>query len=471
MVLSEPNLSTCSVTRPLNDKRMFGQARPTRSVRHSVLGHNTSGWCRDCRHHLVVASNRLPAQAWMVGLEAPRCLSVQLLLHLYRTWRTYNLRTDSTAKLARYAGLVCSAGSLQDAICTITAMVQLGNVHSDSTFFYRLGVHPIGPVPDWYDRYDMSHMLIVVAVTIGGTMSIVAHRAREQFREARSQAFVGALLDLIRRQPRDLLSFEDIRACVNIRGQRALGIQIVPLTHIVGSEGRYRDFDRHFLPRSDHSADRWCSIQKAIMQGVDLPVVELYKMSDVYFVRDGNHRISVARRLGYGEIDADVTELLVDVSIGPDLSLRTLLFTQEYSDFLEWTNLHSLRPDEHIVFSDLGSYLDLVRHINLHRYTLARTHRREISRDEAVASWYDTVYLPVVRVISEHKVLKHLPGRTEADLYLWLMDQQLRDGDAHADSTQRGNARVSSKGLNRAPGRDAVLAAAREVAQRLGSPL
>jgi hypothetical protein len=218
-------------------------------------------------------------------------------------------------------------------------------------------------------------------------MSLARQRAMEQFSQARSQAFVAALLDLIRRQPSELLSFEDVRACVNIRGQRALGIQIVPLANIIGSEGRYRDFDRHFLPRSNRTAARWTSIQQAMMQGTGLPAVDLYKMSDVYFVRDGNHRISVAWRLGYGEIDADVTELLVDVPIGPNLSLRTLLFTQEYSDFLEWTNLHILRPDEHIGFSELGSYVDLVRHINLHRYALAQTHGRDICRDEAVASW------------------------------------------------------------------------------------
>src|SRR4030095_15840310 len=121
--------------------------------------------------------------------------------------------------------------------------------------------------------------------------------------------------------------------------------------------------------------------------GLSLPPVVLYKVSDVYFVRDGNHRVSVARGLGYAEIDAEVTELLVDVTITPALSMRTLLLMQEYSDFLEWTNLHALRPDERIEFSELGGYLDLVRHINVHRYYLGKQEHRDISRDEAVTRW------------------------------------------------------------------------------------
>jgi hypothetical protein len=298
-------------------------------------------------------------------------------------------------------------------------------------------------------------------------MPIGVHSAMEHFRDARTQAFVVGLLDLIRRQPRDLLAFEDVRVCLNVRGQRALGIQIVALANIIGSEGRHRDFDRRFLPRSDRSAQRWSSIQRAMVEGKGLPAVDLYKISDVFFVRDGNHRISVARRLGYREIDASVTELVVDVPLSPDLSVRTLLIMQEYSDFLEWTNLHVLRPDEHIECSELGRYLDLVRHINLHRYVLAQAHNREISRDEAVASWYDTVYLPLVRVIGEQHVLRHTPGRTEADLYCWLVDRHLLAEDSSVTAKRSGDRRAASKVFAQAPWRDTVVIAVGEAVQNL----
>ena len=67
---------------------------------------------------------------------------------------------------------------------------------------------------------------------------------------------------------------------------------------------------------------------------------------------------------------------------------------------------------------------ELVRHINAHRYYLGKQQDREISRDEAVTSWYDTVYLPIVQVIREQHQLKHFPNRTEADLYRWIMEHR-----------------------------------------------
>ena len=245
-----------------------------------------------------------------------------------------------------------------------------------------------------------------------------------RFYESRRKALLAAILDSIRNQPSEMLSFEAVRACLNVHGQIALGHQIVPVKHIIGSEGRYSDFDRRFLPITEAVEQRWRSVERAMDRLIDLPPVDLWKISDVYFVRDGNHRVSVARWKGQGHIDAFVTELLVDVPLTPDLSVRTLLFAEEYSDFLEWTNLHALRPDERIEFSELGGYLELVRHINAHRYYLGTQQNREISRDEAVTSWYDTVYLPIVQVIRDQHQLKHFPNRTEADLYRWIMEHR-----------------------------------------------
>jgi len=252
----------------------------------------------------------------------------------------------------------------------------------------------------------------------------VIRSSQAHFHDARRKALLGALLDTVLRRPNDMLSLEEVRARLNVRGQRHLGHQTVPLDHIVGSEGRYSDFDRSFLPRSDALKQRWSRIDEAVSQAIELPPVDLYKIGDVYFVRDGNHRVSVARRQGQVYIDANVTELTVDVPITPDLSVRDLLLKEEYSDFLEWTNLHDLRPDERIEFSELGGYLDLVRHINAHRYYLGLRLQRDISRDEAVADWYDHVYMPIVRLIREQGVLKYFPGRTEADLYRWIMDHR-----------------------------------------------
>lgn len=297
-------------------------------------------------------------------------------------------------------------------------------------------------------------------------------QAREDFRDARRKAFLTSLLDTVRRRPSELFSFEDVRRRLNVRGQRYLGHQTVPLDAIVGSEGRYADFDRRFLPRVDSLKDRWSNVDAAFIQSVDLPPVDLYKIGDVYFVRDGNHRVSVARQQGQADIDAYVTELTVDVPLKPNLSVRDLLLKEEYSDFLEWTHLHDLRPDEQIEFSELGGYLDLVRHINAHRYYMGLDLKRDIARDEAVMSWYDTVYMPIVQVIREQNALRSFPGRTEADLYRWMIDHRWytreRTG-TEPSPEQAATSYVAQFGRKSLP--DAVGQALRAALQRIGIKL
>jgi hypothetical protein len=266
-------------------------------------------------------------------------------------------------------------------------------------------------------------------------MSWISHITREDFQRARRRALFAHLRAIINQAPNELLSLEDVRARLHIRGQHHLGHRAVPLSHIVGSEGRYADFDRHFSPRHDATKNRWISIDRAHHEEVGLPAVELYKLGDIYFVKDGNHRVSVARLQGQQEIDAIVTELIVDVPLAPTISVRDLLLKEEYSDFLDWTGLAALRPDQRIEFSEPGGYLALIAHINGHRYFTALEQGEEPTREEAVVGWYDNVYLPVVHVLRERNALRAFPGRTEADLYRWIMDHRwyLRERNGGAD--------------------------------------
>ncbi len=253
---------------------------------------------------------------------------------------------------------------------------------------------------------------------------IVRKETERRFEEARRRALLAGLIDMLRHESTTLLPFEEVRARLNVQGQRHIGHQVVRLDQIIGSEGRYTDFDRHFLPRSNTIKQRWINIASAIRQDERLPPVELYKIGDVYFVRDGNHRVSTARENGQEFIDALVTELIVEVPLDASLSMRDLLQKEEYSDFLEWTDLHKLRPNERIEFSQPGGYLDLVRHINAHRYYMDRERGTAVERDEAVAHWYDTVYVPTIQAIRDQGVLNYFPGRTEADLYRWIMEHR-----------------------------------------------
>jgi hypothetical protein len=278
-------------------------------------------------------------------------------------------------------------------------------------------------------------------------VSWLEHETHEDFRRARRQEMLARIAAILSRTTNDLLPLDEVRRRLSVRAQHYRGYQTVPLDQIIGSEGRYADFDRQFLPRFATLRDRWISIDRAHYQDTMLPPVELYKMGDVYFVKDGNHRISVARQRGQRDIDAFVTELEINVPLSTTMSVRDLLLKEEYSDFLEWTALDRLRPAQRIEFTELGGYLVLVGHINTHRYYLGLEQGREIDRDEAVCHWYDCVYLPVVETIREQGVLRAFPGRTEADLYRWIMDHRwyLREHGGDDPGPQRAAADYAAR--------------------------
>jgi hypothetical protein len=249
-------------------------------------------------------------------------------------------------------------------------------------------------------------------------------RAREDFFGARRKAFWNEVFSFLSGRPNRLLSWDEVRDKLGVRGQVYRGMQTVPVNKIIGSVGRYQDFDRVFLPTQDTTAGRWRSIARAYYDEVSLPPVNLYKIGDAYFVLDGNHRISVARERGAEFVDAEVIEAETRVPITAGLDADDLEIKGEYARFLERTRLDELRPDQHVEFTIGGGYERLLEHIAVHRYFMGLEQQRFIPEDEAVCDWYDTIYLPLVRIIRERNVLVDFPSRTEADLYLWIMDHQ-----------------------------------------------
>jgi hypothetical protein len=104
-----------------------------------------------------------------------------------------------------------------------------------------------------------------------------------------------------------LLDLNAIERSQSVRGRHYAGIQTVLTRDILGTEGRANDFDASFNPLSEKTRDRWISIANARLYGTALPAIELIQVGQVYFVRDGHHRISVARAFGEEAIDAHVT--------------------------------------------------------------------------------------------------------------------------------------------------------------------
>jgi hypothetical protein len=252
---------------------------------------------------------------------------------------------------------------------------------------------------------------------------LFSNQTESDFTRARFKAFLGEIAAMVGRRPNAPLSFDAVKRSLKVFGQFYRGVQTVPINQIVGSATlRYHDFDRAFLPTQARTKSRWRNIDRAYYQNVDLPPVQLYQVGEFYFVRDGHHRISVARERGQEFIEGEVIEVKTRVPLSPDLTAQNLEMAGEYAEFIEKTQIDKLRPDQATQFSEPGGYARLVEHIAVHRYFLGIEQKRKIAWKEAVTSWYDHLYLPVVRVVREHGILKNFPRRTEADLYLWIMD-------------------------------------------------
>ena len=222
----------------------------------------------------------------------------------------------------------------------------------------------------------------------------------------------------------ELLSYETVRQMLKGKVSQQIGLKEIPLDAIVGSVGRYSDFTRSFLPRQDEDRERWARVQSKTSTMEGLPPIEVYQVGEVYFVRDGNHRVSVARQFGSTHIEAFVTEVETRVPLTPDIQPDDLILKAEYTDFLELTNLDEIRPQADLTVTMAGQYPKLAEHIEVHRYFMGLEQQREIPFEEAVGHWYDQVYLPIVQGFREHNILQHFPERTEADLYLWLSDHR-----------------------------------------------
>ena len=243
--------------------------------------------------------------------------------------------------------------------------------------------------------------------------------AVEDFHRARRQAALEKILGYFTGESLDLLSYEEVRRHLRPSGQIERGLQEIPLAAIVGSVGRYRDFTRTFLPRHDADATRWAQVKVAhLTQGV--PPITVYQIGDVYFVQDGNHRVSVARQLGNNTIEAYVTEMKTSVPLGPEVEPDDLILKAEYADFLAETRLDVSRPQADLSLTSPGRYPLILEHIAVHRYYMGLEQQRDIPYEEAVSHWYDVVYLPIVQLMTEYGLLQDFPARTEADLYVWL---------------------------------------------------
>jgi len=256
--------------------------------------------------------------------------------------------------------------------------------------------------------------------------------AQNEFDKARRQAEMTRLTSWLLGQDARLLPFEIIRR--NLRQQSPLyrGIQDVPIEKIIGSVGRYDEMTRAFLPLNDGLRERWIKMAE-LARSEGWPPVELYKVSDAYFVRDGNHRLSAAHQLGYPTVEAHVWEYPDDIVIDSTDSLDTVLNRFRERLFLEATGLKERYPDYDIVFTIGGRYPEFLAQIEDLRQKLSLIDERDVDFQEAADAWYELVFLPSVQIIRESGLLEAFPGRTEADLFAWLSFHRDRLREEYGD--------------------------------------
>jgi len=208
----------------------------------------------------------------------------------------------------------------------------------------------------------------------------------------------------------ELLCYADVHPNLRATSSAPRGLQDIPIDAIVGSVGRCTDFTRSFLPMKDSDRARWANVELAVTDLKGLPPIEVYQIGQVYFVVDGNHRVSIARQFGTAYIQAYVTEVHTKVPLLPDDQPDDLIVKAEYVEFLERTHLDELRPDGDLSVSVPGQYRELEEHIAAHRYLMEAEEGGEIPHELAVTDWYDTVYLPVVHIIREKGILQWVQG-------------------------------------------------------------
>jgi hypothetical protein len=244
---------------------------------------------------------------------------------------------------------------------------------------------------------------------------------RQDFERARHRAFFADIRAVLARRARNLIPYHEVRQRVSPDAESYRGLQTVPLTQIVGSMDRFQDFNREFFPRQRFTAGRWQNVDRAYYQDVNLPPIQLYKVGDVYFVKDGNHRVSVARERGQEYIDAEVIEGHIRAPLYANMQPNELLLQAEYAEFLRRTDLDRIHPDHDIRPSALGRYDEIWEHIEGHRDWLSAIRHEPVPDRDAVADWYEYIYCPIVEVARKQGLSERFPEHTEADIYLWVM--------------------------------------------------
>ncbi len=254
--------------------------------------------------------------------------------------------------------------------------------------------------------------------------SLISSQTDEDFNKARNKALINEIQHLLNPEEATLISFTDIKKMLRPKNEVYKGMQVVPIKLIVGSEGRYKDFDNHFFPKSNFLKARWERVDSAVLQSITLPPISLYEAGGLFFVRDGNHRVSVAKMKGQEYIDAEVVSLQSEIKLKPSTSKKNILkqvLNYEKRVFYSETNFGDITDYWCLDFTTPGQYDVIYNHIITHRYYINMDKTDEIPFEDAALSWFTNVYQPVIQALEANHIKRIFKHRTVSDMYIYLI--------------------------------------------------
>jgi hypothetical protein len=241
--------------------------------------------------------------------------------------------------------------------------------------------------------------------------------AESDFSRARRQRALARLSARLRRAEdlNHILPFEEVVRALGRTGERRLGQQLITLDSIVGTVDRSREFDRSFRPTSPRVAERWQRINLAQRKGQSMPPIDVYRIGEMHFVKDGHHRVSVARALGHRDINAYVTEVLTQVGADREIRMRDLPLKSHQRLFYERVPLPP-EQREQIHLSDEWRYAALAEAVEAWGFRVSQARREWMSRGEVAEEWFRDEYTPVVEMLREAQLIAK--GVTDTEAYM-----------------------------------------------------
>ncbi len=247
-----------------------------------------------------------------------------------------------------------------------------------------------------------------------------ANDAQDDFSRARRKQAVRRLGRRFERGGADvdvILPFDEVVAELGRTGERDLGLQLVELDSVIGTVDRAGggDFDRRFAPRSSRVRARWERIAEQMRRGGTLPPISAYRVGEVHFVRDGHHRVSVARAQGLTHLEARVVEVRTRVGADRELTLADLPLKGHERLFRERVPLPA-EARERVELSDPWRYGELAEGVEAWGYRTGQDRAELLSREANARLWFAEEFVPVVAMLREAGLAR--PGQTDADAFI-----------------------------------------------------